>query len=86
MIPRLVHSSPVRLIDGPLIDCSREYLVNRMLADVIRCGTADNEADAMRSLRDNGYSMPDIIMCIDDVRQAAFQQTVDIVAAEISQP
>jgi hypothetical protein len=58
-------------------------MLTGMIAILIRDGTCGVESDAIRSLRDAGFAMPDIIMCIDDARQVAMQ---DIVAREMAKP
>lgn len=78
----------VRLLDAPLIDnqTRRADLVRRMAADLIKYDAVGNEQDAIRSLFGRGYGMGDIVMLVDDARQAAFQQTVEIVAREVREP
>lgn len=74
------------LIDGPLVDTKslRDALIERMANDLVRHHqAASREAAAMRTLRDCGYPMADIVMLIDDVRNLAFSE---IVAAEVSEP
>lgn len=60
----------------------RENLVHRMATDLVAAGTAGNERDAIRSLFGK-YPIVDIMMLIDDARQAAAQ---DIVAREMGAP
>ena len=78
---------PIRLLDAPLIDAQmtrRARLVKCMAADLIRYEAAHNEPDAIRSLYGTRrYQMADIVMLIDDARQAAVQE---IVAAEMEKP
>lgn len=76
------HIKPVRLIDGPLVDTRRGELVARMASDLIEAGTAGCERDAIRTLFGK-YAIADIMMLIDDARQAAQQE---IVAREMSKP
>ncbi len=83
MIPRLVHSSPIQLIDGPLINVARNSLVARMAAVLVRKHTFGDEVEARFSLRCAGFSMAEIVMCIDDARQVAMQH---VVAMEMSAP
>lgn len=74
------------LIDGPLVDTKslRDALIQRMANDLVRHGqAAAREAAAMRTLRECGYEMADIVMLIDDVRHLAFS---GIVAKEVSEP
>lgn len=59
----------------------RRELVERMAKDLIRYESYVTEPDAIRSLFGRGYSMPDIVMLIDDARMVAFQE---IVAKEMS--
>jgi hypothetical protein len=76
----------LRIIDSPLVDNKhwRTAMVEKMANDLIRHKqAASREADAIRALRGCGYAMADIIMCIDDVRNFAFQE---IVAKEVSEP
>ena len=78
------NTVPFRLIEGGLVNVTRSEMVRQMVADLIRFDAAGNEADAIRSLYGtNRYSMTDIVMNIDNVRQAAFQRTVDVVAREM---
>lgn len=73
------------LVDGPLVDNQslRTAMVERMANDLIRRKqAASRESAAIRTLRDCGHLMADIIMCIDDVRNLAFQE---IVAKEVSE-
>ena len=64
----------------------RQNLVPQMAADLIAAGALYCQEDAIRHLASKGYRIADVIMMIDDVRQAAFQQTVDIVTREMSAP
>ena len=64
----------------------RATLVPQMAADLNAAGALYCHEDAIRLLASKGYRIPDIIMMIDDARQAAFQQTLDIVAREMSRP
>jgi len=76
---------PIRLLDAPLIDAPtrRALLVKCMAADLVRYEAAHNEQDAIRSLYGTGrYEMADIVMLLDDARQAAVQE---IVAREMAQ-
>lgn len=67
----------VRLVDGPLIDkLPRSELVARMARDLIKYDAIGNEQDSIRSLFGRGFSMVDIVMCIDDARQVAMQEVV----------
>jgi len=77
-----LHTKPVRLIDGPLVDTRRAELVARMASDLVETATAGDERDAIRSLFGK-YAIADIMMLIDDARQAAQQE---IVAREMSRP
>jgi len=76
------HIKPVRLIDGPLVDTRRAELVTRMANDLVAAGTAGDEREAIRSLFGK-YAIADIMVLIDDARQAAQQE---IVAREMSKP
>lgn len=60
----------------------RKTLVPQMAAVIVEAGTAGNERDAIRSLFGK-FEMTDIVMLIDDARQAAQQE---IVAREMSAP
>lgn len=76
----------LRIIDTPLVDTHRASLVTRMATTLVRCGAyADHDA-AFDALRAWSFRTVDITMCIDDARQAAFQQTVDVVAREMVKP
>jgi hypothetical protein len=77
----------LQIIDNPLVQNKtwRTATLERMVAILIRDGTCGVEADAIRSLRPH-FDLVEIMMCIDDVRQAAFQQTVDVVAREMVKP
>ena len=61
----------------------RQTLVPKMVAALashdIRCSQ-----DAMKALLSEGFRVTDVIMLIDDVRQLAFQQTIDLVAREMA--
>jgi len=76
------HIKPVRLIDGPLVNTRRAALVTRMASDLVAAGTAGSERDAIRTLFGK-YAIGDIMILIDDARQAAQQE---IVAREMSKP
>lgn len=78
------HAVPLRLIDGPLVNIHRAELVARMAADLITYDAAGDENNAIRSLYGTRrYEMVDIVMLIDDARQAAMQK---IVAREMAKP
>jgi hypothetical protein len=79
---RSLHIKPIRLIDGPLVDTRRAELVTRMANDLVAAGTAGDERDAIRTLFGK-YAISDIMMLIDDARQAAAQE---IVAREMGKP
>lgn len=74
----------LRIIDNPLVENKtyRTAMLELMVAVLIREQTFNIEADAIRSLRAD-FAMADIIMLIDDARQAAMQ---DIVAREMAKP
>lgn len=77
------------LIDGPIVALRayRVEMVARMARSLLNLHAADfSEPDAMRALKGCGYSMSDIVICIDDARQVAFQHTVEIVAKEVGKP
>lgn len=83
MIPKLVHSSPVRLIDSPLIDAAsrRDDLVRRMAADLVAADAFRNKRDAINCLFGcRVYHSVDIAHLLDDARQTAMQT---VVAAEM---
>ena len=71
------------LLDRPLADffTARRKTVERMAADLVRFEAFRSETDAIRSLYGAGYPMLDIVVCVDDARQAAMQQ---VVAREMS--
>lgn len=78
------HLHP-RIIDSPLATTTKTWraeALQKMVAILIRDGTAGDEREAIRSLRAH-FDMVDIIMCIDDARQAAMQ---DAVAREMAKP
>lgn len=79
------HAVPLRLIDGPLVDVNsrRSDIVKRMAVDLVRFDAFRTEPDAIRSLHGARYSMGDIVMCVDDARQAAMS---DVVAREMVEP
>lgn len=81
MSPARLHTTPIRLIDGPLVNTRRAGLVESMAAVIAEAGTAGDEREAIRSLFGK-FAMGDIVMLIDDARQAAQQA---IVAREMSQ-
>ncbi len=76
MIPRLVYSSPDRLLDAGLVNVARNSMVARMAAVLVRKHTFGDEEDARFSLRYAGFTMAEIVMCIDDARQVAAQHVV----------
>lgn len=63
----------IRLIDGPLLDTKsyRATMIEAMANDLARAGTAGNEIAAMRTLRQCGYAMADVVMLVDDARNLA---------------
>jgi hypothetical protein len=71
-----LHTKPVRLLDGPLVELSRTELIRRMTATVLETGTSGDRDDAWLALRFEGFKVADIAMTIDDVLQAATQETV----------
>lgn len=56
MIPRLVHSSPVRLIDAPLVVISPAQTVVLMADTLIEEGCELEKRAAMRCLLKKGFS------------------------------
>lgn len=56
MIPHLVHSSPVRLIDGPLVVISPAQTVVLMADTLIEDGCPLEKPAAMRCLLKKGFS------------------------------
>lgn len=74
----------VRHLEGPLVVVGdrRKPLVQSMAATLVRLNTFQDERDAIRSLRGT-YAMADIVMLIDDARQAAMQT---VVAEEMGKP
>lgn len=83
------NEDPLRwLVDGALMPNSQRQreLVQRMAADLLRYEAYGNTADAVRSLFGRGYTAFDIGRLVDDARQVAFQQTVDVVAKEVGKP
>jgi hypothetical protein len=51
-------------------------MVEQMANALVREQAMDIESDAIRSLHGAGFQMADIVMCIDDARQAAMQHIV----------
>ncbi len=74
--------TPAHLIPLPF-ETPRVRLVEKMTAELVKAGTFHDERAAMRTLRDAGFAMGDVVMCIDDARQAAMQ---DIAAREMGEP
>lgn len=77
---------PFALVDGAVVHpcISRRELVEQMAEDLIRFDAWRDERDAIRSLMwTNRYSSYDIMVLVDDVRQAAAQI---LVAREMSAP
>lgn len=54
-------------------------MVTALASHDVRC-----QEDAMKALLSEGFRVTDVIMLIDDVRQVAFQQSIDVVAREMS--
>lgn len=77
------NTVPLRLIEGGIVNVHRSEIVRRMAADLVRFDSFRTEPDAIRSLHGARYSMGDIVMCVDDARQAAMS---DVVAAEMVEP
>lgn len=75
------HSKPVRFIDGPLVDLHRMTIIRQMTAVLIETGTSGDHDDSWLALRFAGFHVSDIVMGIDDARQAAAQE---LVAREMS--
>lgn len=67
---------------APQANTRRADLVARMAARLIECATYSSEREAIRSLLGQ-FAVADIMMLIDDARQAAVQQAV---AWEMSAP
>ena len=78
----------LRIINDPLVQNKtyRTLTLERMITILIRDGTCSDKDDAIRSLRAAGFEMANIVMLIDDARQAAFQHTVGVVAREMVKP
>jgi hypothetical protein len=67
--------------DAPIGAPSKhERLTSNMARRLLADGTFNNADDATQSLRASGFQLFDIMLLIDDARQAAFQHVVDIVA------
>lgn len=80
----MITAHHLRLIDGPLNSQSlRTALLQRMANELLQAGTAGSETAAMRTLRDAGHAMADIVMLVDEARQAAVE---DVVAKEMARP
>lgn len=75
-----------RWLEGPIVIKPATYraqLVECMARALVEAGTAHDEREAIRYLFGNGFAMADIVMVLDDARQAAIQ---DVVAREMSKP
>ena len=80
---------PFFLRDGAVAHPSvtRRDVVERMARDLVKFDAFNNEADAIRSLMwSRRYSPYDVVVLVDDARQAAYQQTIDIMATEMGAP
>ena len=71
-----IHSKPVRFIDGPLVDLHRMTIIRQMTSVLIETGTSGDHDDSWLTLRFAGFHVSDIVMGIDDARQAAAQEIV----------
>lgn len=69
-------SSEVRLIDGPLVEPTRDDLVRRMAHVAFETDSYWDRDDTRLALRIAGFSRFDIEACLDDVMQAATQIAV----------
>lgn len=76
MMPRLIHSSPIRLIDGPLVYTQRAETVAKMAKTLIEEDAFQNEQDAIRLLTFKGFGLVEVFHMIDDARQVATQHVV----------
>lgn len=76
-------ASPIRLIDGPVVDTRRTELVMRMAKDLVDNDAMGSERDAIRLLAFKGYRASCILMLVEDARQVAVQS---VVAREMSAP
>jgi hypothetical protein len=76
----------LRIIDNPLVENKswRTATLKRMVEVLVETQTFAIERDAIRCLHHTGFRAVDIIMCIDDARQAANTQAV--VAGEMVKP
>lgn len=68
----------------PPVENRRAIMVSRMSADLVANDAFGCEDDAIMLLAHKGYRIVDIFMLVPDAMQAAFQQTIDLVAQEIS--
>ena len=75
-----ILDAPFQLIDGSLVEVTRARRVAEMAATLIELGSYGSEREAIRSLFGR-FGMADIMMLIDDARQAAVQS---VVAREMS--
>lgn len=81
----LAHSSH-SVIAAPFgAPSKRERLTSEMARCLFLDDAFHNADDAALSLRCGGFGTFDIMVLIDDARQAAFQQVVEIVAEAMSQ-
>jgi hypothetical protein len=75
-----------RWLKGPFVikpPTYRQQMTESMAHCLKDSGCAGDEAEARRWLRENGYAMIDIVVCLPDARALVFQ---DIVAREMSKP
>jgi hypothetical protein len=80
------HLVPLQLIDGGLVNVRRDETVKRMAADLVAHDAVHDKRRAVNCLLSLGYPSLEVALYLDNARQAAFQQTVDIVAWEMAKP
>lgn len=61
----------------------RAVTVMNMAAHLLKRDAFRTESDAIRSLLGNGFNISEIVLLVDDARQAAVQA---VVAAEMAKP
>lgn len=78
-----ILTSPIRLIDGPLVYTARAETVARMAKILILEDVFHSERDAIRMLIHKRFPPVAVFNMIDDARQVAMQH---VVAAEMAKP
>lgn len=83
----------VYLLDSPLmlVPKSRTILIQKMADEIVIDGVIGDRADAVRILRNRGYSVTEVHCLVDEARTVAFQDFVaeqmqDLVTREMAKP